>query len=845
MGVLGDKQYNYNFYGLPDRERVWGTVGVGGYAALTYLNVWGLYMGPPISEFFTDGIYWAHDGTTSDTYGKPLDETISLWKINKNASFACNACFSAEIGDTLKPHYDVNVHSVDAPIAMCAVDIHGGAYGNFVRNPVARWAYDVSAECNGSYSAMIYDIVYNTMCLQVNANVYDQATPTTAPQGRPLATLAAYIDTAPDTRDVCVIRPYIYRGASTPRYRTADGIPPQGARTTYDGVPLIDTLTDRPIPQTETYLRDLIKDGHDERRGDVVYSPFAMQLGINLFSTSTTPQPYDIASQIEIGFTRPFTVNALRTGAAQIDSGHRITAQYFRCNYDVKTFSDVVYQWENVIYDTVNGVELQPGFPLTSLSNSTSIRFYTRLRIIDAKGNSKGKAVELAVKHEIAYIGMYFTDTVARAESSALGTGDGEGVYLPLYTGGVPNGEYVTGEDIQTQPHATAGSVADDTFKYRPEETNSDSGDLTTHLHSDTMGGSTRYYALDDLDVYFVSQWLNTSYKPDTAQLSEDFKGVNPSDYIVSLRYYPFDVPYSNTAETLSIGGIPVEVSGNTVSVDIHNREYGTDSNSYFNLGSFVMQPPYVYGDFRDTYLKVLLYIPWCGLTTLDSSLFTQSPDGTYHTISAGISIDFATGTALGVIYRDGILIDTVSGTVGVDVPMSAVANGSYQNAIKQTEIALKNAKAQQLTAYLSAAGAVVGGVVSATTGNIAGVGASAAAFAGAAIKTEQINNTIENLQYQLTHTAPAIGDISSASPFNNALSEQTARIFIFKPVMLPGADIDAYAQTTGHACCKQGKLSDISRGYTECAGADMSGIECTAAEKSMIFSALKSGVIV
>lgn len=843
MANLGDKQYNYGFYGLPDRDRVWGTVGVGGYAALTYLNLWGIYQ---YGDFVTDGVYWNKDDiNVSDTFGEPLDTTISLWNINKNSSFACNACFSAETGDTLKPHYDINIHSTDAPLAMCAVDTHGGSSGNFVRSPVGRYAYDISYECNGAYSALIYDIVYNTLCLQPNALIYDRATPTTAPQGRALNAVAAYIDAAPDTRDVCVIRPYMYRGASTPRYRTADGIPPQGLHTTYTGVPLIDTLTDRPIPQTETYLRGLLKDGHDGRRDDVVYNPFAMQLGINLFSTSTTPQTYDIASQLEIGFTRPFSVNALRTGAAQIDSGHRITAQYYRCNYDIKTFSDVVYQWENVIYDTVNGVELQPGFPLTSLSNSTNIRFYTRLRIIDTKGNTKGKALEFAIKHEIAFIGMYFCDSVALSESAELGTA-ATGVYLPLYSGGVPTGEYVTGDDIPLQPHANAGSIADDYFKYRPEESDSDGGDLTTHLHSGRLSGSTRYYGTSAQYMNVVTQWLNTAYKPSESEFIEDFKGTNPADYIVSLKYYPFDVPIDvEQSEELSIGGVPVTVNGFTPMMNIIPIEYGPGSNSYYDLGSFKMEPPFVYGDFRDTYLKVLLYIPWCGFVTLDASLFAQSPDGTYHNISAGISIDFTTGNALGMVYRDERLIDTINGTVGIDIPMSAVANGSYQNAIKQTEIALKNAKMQQLTAYLGTAGAVVGGIVSASTGNVMGALASAGALAGSIARTEQVNNTIESLKYQLSHTAPAVGDISSASPFNNALSEQTARIFIFKPVMLPGADLDAYAKTTGHACCKQGKLSKISRGYTECAGADMTGINATATEKSMIFAALKSGVII
>lgn len=835
MASLGDKSYNYNFYGLPDTDRLWGTVGVGGYAALTHLNMWQLVL--PVIGQVTDGIY--KEDSTTDTYGKPLDTTIALWNINKKSSFASNACFSAETGDTLKVHYDVNIHNTDAPLAMCATNTAGGAYGNFVRNPVDRWAYDYSAPCNGSYSAPVFDIVYNNFCLQVNATIYDQTAPTTAPQGRALNTVASYIDTAPDTRDVCVIRPYLYRGADTPRYRTADGIPPQNQET-YDGVPLIDTLTDRPVPETEIYLRSLIKDGHSERRDDVVYSPFAVQLGINLYSTSTTPQRYDTTSQLEIGFTRPFTVNALKTGAAQIDSGHRITAQYYRCNYDKKVFSDVAYHWENVIFDVTNKVELNDGFNLNLLANSTNIRFYTRLHIDDAKGNTKGKACELAIKHEIAMVGMYFADSVTAAENTELGTA-ATGVYLPLYEGGIPTGEYVTGDEIPLQPHANAGSVADDTFKYRPEMADSDSGDLQTILHSDSMSGSTKWYSFDELDVYLLSQWLNTVYKPSDIQLTEDFKGVNPADYIVSIKYYPFDVPAGN-AEALSIGGIPVEVNNVAVSVNTHNREYGEGSNSYYDLGSYTLQPPDIYGDFRDTYIKLLLYIPWCGFVTLDPSVYCQSPDGTYHTIRAALSIDFATGSCIGMVYRDGTLIDTVNGTVGVDVPLTSVSNGTYQNAIKQTEIALKNAKAQQLTAYLSTAGALAGGIVSAATGNVAGVAASAAAFAGAATKTEQLNNTIEGLQYQLTHTAPAIGDVSSASPFNAALNEQTAKLFIFRPVMLQGADLQAYGKTTGFACCKAAQLSKFS-GFTVCADVNLSGFEAPAHHKLLIKQALQKGV--
>lgn len=835
MATLGDKQYSYNFYGLPS-NRIWGTVGVGGYAALTYLNMWQLTL--PVIGQMTDGIYWELNGATSDTYGKPLDTTVALWNINKNASFACNAVFSAETGTILKPHYEVNVHSTDAPLAMCAVDTHGGDYGNFSTDPRNRWAYDVSNQNNGAYSAMIYDIVYNAMCLQVNTITVNLSSPNAQPATRDLASLAAYIDGDAENRFVQIIRPYIYRGAGTPRYRTADGIPPQNQET-YAGIPLIDTLTDRLIPRNEIPLRTYIKDGHSERRDDAIFNPFVQRLEEAVFTEPADPT--NANAQMDIGFNRWLSMNNLRNGLRAIPgTTQRITAQYYRCNYNVKDFPDVKYQWENLIMNNSNGMALQDGLDLTLLPSNTSFRAMTRLRILDPKGHTIGKATELAVKHEIAYIGMYFTDTVAKAENAVLGTA-ATGVYLPLYEGGIPTGEYVTGNDIPLQSHANAGSVADDTFKYRPEMTDSDSGDLQTHLHSDTIQGSTHYYALGDYGVRFLTQWLNTAYRPDETQLTEDFKGVNPSDYIVSLKYYPFEVP-SYASETLSIGGITCIVDGNTLNAQKHRYEYGQDKNSYYDLGSYTLQPPDIYGDFRDTYIKLLLYIPWCGFVTLDPSVYCQSPDGTYNTIRAALSIDFATGSCLGMIYRNDTLIDTVSGTVGVDVPMTAVANGSYQNAIKQTEIALKNAKAQQLTAYLGAAGALAGGIVSTATGNITGVAASTAAFVGATFKSDQISNTIEGLQYQLTHTAPAIGDISSASPFNAALNEQTAKLFIFRPVMLHDTDLQAYGKTTGFACCKAAKLSKFS-GFTVCADVDLSGFEAPAHHKLLIKQALQKGV--
>lgn len=831
--ALGEKTYNYDYYGLPISREWKNNDDTTPFAALVKPNIWSY---EPDGIYYDDGMY-----SNADKNGKPLDNTIAIWRLPRTASFACNAFFSVDISSTLGAHYDVNVENSDVPLLCAAIDTTSTNWGKFDRKCVERYAYDTVNTCNGPKSVLAYDINPTALCLQSGVLYYNRTTPPGSVPGADLASIAGIIGTREDI-DVCTIRSYIFRGTGATRIRTAETIPEFNAPY-FDGVLLADTSSSIPIPDGQTYLKSLIADtaGGHSYRNDVIYRPFVSRYGINVYNGTNDNS---ITSQLEIGFNQQFSKNQIVSGAATISGANKISGRIYRCNYDIKSFDDVIYQWEDVIFDVTHKVEIHNGFDLNALNSTDNIRFYTRIKIIDAKGNTRGKALELAVKHELAYIGFYFADTQTRAATSVLGSeGDGVGVYLPEKIGGVTTGRYFTGDEIKNVPYADADSAS--AFPYEPEMTGADSGDLETHLHSDTMLGSAQWYAVTDGIMYLISQWLNTTYKPDQTQFTEDFKGVNPSDYIISVKYYPFDVPNNETPENISIGGIPVNVSGISVPAALHYREYGKNNNSYFDLGSFTVAPPYIYGDFRDTYMKLLVYIPWCGFTTIDNALFMQSPNGAYHTIRCALSIDFATGAALGMIYRDDTLIECVNGTVGVDIPLSAIANGTYQNAIKQTEIALKNAKTQQISAALSMAGAVAGGVVSAATGNVVGLGAAATAFVSGAVKNEQLNTNIENLQYQLSHTAPAVGDVSSASPFNGALSDQTAKIYIFRAAMLPGFDKAEYAKTTGHACCKQGILSEISSGYTECAGADLSGINCTATEKSMIFAALKSGVII
>ena len=424
--ALGDKEYNYNYYGVPDTARQWSN-GVGDpvFAKMVTPNIWGYQ---PSGIYYDDGQY-----ANTDKNGKPLDDSIAVWKLPKNASYACNDFFSVDVSSTLGAHYDVNVENGDVALLCAAIDTASANWGKFDRKLIERYAYDTVMTCNGPLSSLAYDIKSNALCCNVFVLVYDRDTPATAPATRSLGGLASAIGND-NSYDVCIIRPELYHGDNTTRINTAIGLPnltpPYGT-----GAMLADISAPIPIPDGQTYLKSLIADtaGGHNYRNDVIYRPFVTRYNANLYSGANDS---NFQYQMSIGFTAAYTKSQIIAGVGTIDAGHTITGRVYKCNYGANYFDDVSYQWENVAYDVTNGVALQNGFDLSTLSNTDIIRFYTRIKIIDAKGNTRGKALELAVKHEVAYIGFYFADNATRASSAILGTsGDGVGVYLPEIIG--------------------------------------------------------------------------------------------------------------------------------------------------------------------------------------------------------------------------------------------------------------------------------------------------------------------------------------------------------------------------------------------------------------------------
>lgn len=791
------------------------------------------------------GYYNPFDTDNAPIRDKPLDTSIYLWRINAAASAACNACLSITPQSTLDVQIKVNTTAESVPLAMCfysLTDVDGGLR----KDPKVRLAYNETTwdGWNGKYggwqnSELFYNINPLKYCILPAISIFDFSSSVNAT--RTLDNMTAYINSDTDNRRVCLIRSNLYCGDVTPRTITGMYTP----ASTVGGLD-VGILTDRPLcdnlaDTVGAWIRD--GEGHENYDISKVYNPFNQCL-TQLWYNDVDAYQTDTTRQLDIGFYLSAERQDYTNGCYSLPNSHgSCTAEFCRINYDRKDFDDVSYQWRHCTYYGEVGQEIENGFPLTSYGTDTSeITTLSVLEILDAKDAvTYGEACKRAVLHELAYYGFWIAETAAKAANDPLGTTTtGAGIYLPEKIGGVTTGRYFTGDDIKDVPYA--GATDTSPFKYTPEDTGSDSGDLTTHTHSGSVVSSTRILALDAVDMTLLSKWLNLTYKPDDADLTADFKGVNPADYIVSIRYYPFEVPASTSGVEFSVGGIKVEYNNVGSSVSIMPYEYGEGTRGYYDLGSFVMQPPYCFGDFRDSYIKLQLYIPWCGYVDLDPAIYCKSPDNTYHTISAAIQIDFCTGAAMGLVYRDGLLMETINGTVGVDIPLSAIAQGSYQTAIKQAEIALKQSKLSQVGAAAGGIGAIVGTVAAAATGGVAGVALGALGMANSLKQMYSADVSREAAEYNIDHVAPSVNNVSAASPFNGALSEQAARIFIYKPATLAGADLTTYGNTVGFACCKSGKLSDF-HGLTVCSNVKLDVIDAPAHHKAAIQQALIKGV--
>lgn len=823
--ALGDKQFSEDYYGSETRD--WYVYNdTRPFAKLVEKNAWAYYSdnGIPIDE----------------TWGKPWDDSIALWHLDPKCSWATNVSLYIKCQSELARYDLYKTNDTPVPLAMQAVCDDSNSSSQFTRYPKNRMAYDWSVMINQGWSAPICDIDYTAHCLQAAVLGYDRTSHSI--NGRTLDNLVAFIDADPDNRIVIGLRGYLYRGTTLPRVGFADAndptrpyseyIPhPSYTTETYRCVPLCDTLNDWVIPDDATYLQSLIQDGHADWISNRTYTPFQYQYG--RFWSETGSSFTDTQNYITVGTFRNRPVSELINGVGSLDTpSHMITGMFYKCSFSVQDFDDVTYQWKTIIIDETTDQELTNGFDLITLPSTRYVRIATYLDIIDQKDSATlGEAMKRAVLHEFAYLGYYFTGTQSDAKNLQLGSTASSAtlakLYLPVFEDGVTTGRYYTGEDIRTAPNADSSSVGDDAFHY-DESGEDDEGDWKSVMQHGTIDGGVSYYILTEAQIDALCDWMNSGYEPtDTDEFNKDFKGVNPTDYITCVTYYPFDIGSTGVDFPIVIGPLTTGVNGQFLPYNYGN---------FINLGSFTFVKKY--NDFRDYMTKITVTVPFCGTTELDPRLWMG------YTMTVKMAIDYPTGVCTGFIYRGEKVMETLSGTIGVTIPFSAIKAGDYQVAITNLLASHKAAYHQVQSGALGAATGLTMAAVSAATGNL---GRAALAFAGgvqSAISLDASVDKMDNIDYNIDHTQPKVADVQGGSPLINCGTDFRVNVFIHRPKMLDSYNSAQYAKTTGHATCSQGILSNFA-GFTKCSAINLESVSCTETEATMIRQAALTGFIV
>lgn len=168
---------------------------------------------------------------------------------------------------------------------------------------------------------------------------------------------------------------------------------------------------------------------------------------------------------------------------------------------------------------------------------------------------------------------------------------------------------------------------------------------------------------------------------------------TNPIENIIACKWYPMSL--SGTPNTpIKIGDITLGVSADKIGT-MYIKSFG----SYKHETKDPERPGYLS---MTPYCIVKLHLPYVGVVQLDATeIYKQTLTGKYV-------VDLITGDVLVILYLDGNPYMTLTGKMGVDIPLTST------NRV-QTELA---SAARTFSATVGAAGALAGGNVDKALGS-------------------------------------------------------------------------------------------------------------------------------
>lgn len=782
-----------------------------------------------------------------NTNGKPLyssdcsklfDDSIYLWHISTKSAIATNAAWCVEKSDTL--NLQVVTNKVDkAPfgLQLCNIDSE-----SFKRYPKGRMAYDYWSYLWFNYvnSKFFVDINRTKFCMRPRPYVYDKNLNTIVPQS--VQSVVNYINADPENRYIAYINLELYHGNTTPR--TMDKTYISG--TSLKGSICGDILTERPVPDNATGAKTDMQydfnasqatDIHTDWITDKQYSPFAQCYSGLWYSGDLQSD-----NNINIGFMQNRSVSNIRNGSYSPAWGEKVTGGFIKYNDSIQEFDDVSYKWSVKVFYVEGRAFLDNGYPLNTLPNNHNIRFFTSLEIIDSKGLSIGAALQAAVKHECAYVGFYFTDTLDTAQNATLGTANNN-VFLPEIVSGVTTGNYFTGDEIPNVPYANSTSCAD--FKYEPDDVYNDS---TPSLNDSIVTAeSVHMYAQVPISVLIENLNAIPSVDPDdqTLDINKFFFGADPYDFILGYYITPkFFIPqwyiteYRQNPDTVYLGKYVCDNRYGAPAPVCYAASLKTPLRRLFIKDAYIKR---LFNNFLDyePYSSLSLYLPFMGTVELPPSIFVG------NTLSVYSSYDLISGMVTYMIYAGDTQYVTKSALARIDMPFHGRDISDYSrnmlSAYTERNVTMFN-MISALGSTLGRAGTAASissnklnpeGMVSSAVGGVASI----LGTVGSSLATANMYDTI------LMKSSPNPSTISMGSIADGFANTLTPYIIRTVPEYASGFKTEKYGKINGFACYHNDTISNY-HGFTVIENPILDDIPISQAEKELLRTLLHKGVI-
>lgn len=358
------------------------------------------------------------------------------------------------------------------------------------------------------------------------------------------------------------------------------------------------------------------------------------------------------------------------------------------------------------------------------------------------------------------------------------------------------------------------------------------------------ISGTTKF-VMNLAGVMAIRNYFNSTYQPSDAELTANFKGRNPFDYIVSLKLYPFTHSVG-ASQNIIIGGVNTEIAHPVLTSGVKVLDFGSVTiPAYFKC--FLDYAPYT---------SIRLSVPFCGSVELDPAIYIG------RTVGLKAVVDYNTGAMTAVVLLDNkYQMMTLEGVAAIDMPLFGVNQGDYQNAVFDAQYALAMSRINGQKAIVGGFKSILTGAggsnltagVDASGSGVSGGGAIGVASALAGVGFNMVSTgldltsaraQIEKAEWDLDHTAPNIGCIGSAAAMNNYVLELKPKLTITRAKYLEGMDINMYGRTVGYACLRTGTIGSF-RGYTQFADVKFVNSTMTESERNILRGLLTTGIIV